>query len=156
MRRIRALNGVAAGILSSFVSRNNDSDGYWALGKLRALAAQLGWVTVEVCLQPIAANEQAPLVCELARRYQTMLERLLSAAPLDARDVRAAKIVIRFEVGLQELSVARFLPTTWGTPFSCEVLITDARGKAYSRKLYGCCSPHDPSRESRSTRAGAV
>lgn len=38
MTRRGELKDVALGVLGSFVSRNNDVDGYWCLGLLRALA----------------------------------------------------------------------------------------------------------------------
>jgi len=39
MVRRKILNGVAAGLASSFVSRNNDIDGSWGMGKLYLVAA---------------------------------------------------------------------------------------------------------------------
>ena len=155
MASIRNLNGVAAGILGSFVSRNNDSNGYWAVGQLRALAADRGWTTVQVCLQPIAEHDSA-LLEELAGRYRAVLDRLLLAAGLSPRTVCMAKVVVRFQLKLAELQASRILPTTWGTPFSCKVVITDARGRLYWRERFDFCAPHDPSRELRSTRARAV
>jgi hypothetical protein len=40
MPRKRRLEGVVANILGSFVSRNNDVGGYWAIGKLYEHARQ--------------------------------------------------------------------------------------------------------------------
>jgi len=34
MARRRALKGIAGGLVSSFISRNNDVNGYWGIGKL--------------------------------------------------------------------------------------------------------------------------
>jgi hypothetical protein len=36
------LKGIAGGILGSFLSRNNDLDGYWGMGILRLLAQEHG------------------------------------------------------------------------------------------------------------------
>jgi len=36
------LKGISAGIASSFISRNNDVDGYWAIGILYKIASESG------------------------------------------------------------------------------------------------------------------
>ena len=40
MPRSARLTNIANGLCGSFVSRNNDVEGYWAIGKLRLLAGQ--------------------------------------------------------------------------------------------------------------------
>ena len=56
------LRGVAHAVLGSFISRNNDIDGYWALGLLRSFAdtagvAELRFDLVTGTAEPSGAQE---------------------------------------------------------------------------------------------------
>jgi hypothetical protein len=46
MPRGARLTNIARGLCGSFVSRNNDLDGYWSIGKLRSLADRYGRAAV--------------------------------------------------------------------------------------------------------------
>lgn len=45
-----ALKSIAAGVLGSFVSRNNDFNGYWAIGQLYSIALRSPARTVSISL----------------------------------------------------------------------------------------------------------
>ena len=149
MSRLDRLNGVAAGLASSFVSRNNDVDGYWAIGRLKAFALEQGQETVTVHLAPLGSNAE-PLLEEIASAYRKMLDRLLATAGLPPDSVEQATVVTRFILSANE--AAQVIPTTRGEPFASEVRLIDHHGKAHSSRSLSTCEPHDPWREQRSVR----
>lgn len=151
MARRRNLKGIASGIASSFVSRNNDIDGYWALGLLCQLAKQLNRSCIVIELVgPTQSEPTAALVSQVGTNYSQMLARMLSRQGMESEWVRRAQISIEFGT-----SGALSAPplNTWGGPFLCKVSITDDHGRVRSVSLTGRCGPHDPQKESRSTRA---
>ena|ERR1700682_617943 len=144
----RLLNNVASGLLGTFVSRNNDVDGYWALGRLRSLADKRhsASVTIDV-LRGIATPTNRDTE-QITRTYRTWLANSLNRHRFAANSVTAAEIDLTFG------SWAGVFPpgqTTWGDPFTCRVTIIDDLGRVHSRVVSGWCAPHSPSRESRST-----
>lgn len=94
MRRCSELGSLASGMLHSFVSRNNDLDGYWGIGVLYLYAQQVGDLTVSIDL---LRAEIAPAVYLLPRdnrqpkfealidRYSSMLKQLMEkrGVPID-------------------------------------------------------------------------
>jgi len=146
---LRCLNGVAAGLASSFVSRNNDVGGYWALGQMKALALGHGSEPVTIHLAPLGDNSDL-LLEEIAANYNKMLGRLLEAAGLPADSVSLATISTRFRLTQDE--AARVTPHTRGEPFASEVTLVDRRGRAHAARSVSTCAPHDPWRERRSAR----
>jgi hypothetical protein len=152
MMRRRELKGIASGLVGTFVSRNNDVDGYWALGKLCALARRADVNLLEIHLHTssvIAATD--PLLTLLASRYAERLASMLARRDIPSSMVRSACIAIQFG------TTDRFPvppPSTWGAPFICTFTLTDDLGVERCASLTAWCGPHDPRRESRSARAG--
>lgn len=150
--RSSILRNIAAGLAGSFVSRNNDSDGYWAVGKLRSLAARLGVDELQIPIRP-TADSGSPLLLEIARRYAVHLARLVGGAGCAVDSVAEAQVVIRFAVawpaGVPHQG-------TWGDPVACEVHLIDRMGKQASARRVTFCWPHDPTREYRSARSGGT
>ena len=72
----RAQRGIAHGIARSFVSRNNDYRGYWALGMLRSYAEEHRLDEVVIQLKPARESRGSPLLDYLEDRYRAMLERV--------------------------------------------------------------------------------
>ena len=68
----RSFNGVADSLLGAFLGRNNDINGYWAIGILCSYAHRSGSALIELDLK-IPSNSSAPCVEPLAARYQMML-----------------------------------------------------------------------------------
>ena len=149
--RSRVLRGVAAGLAGSFVSRNNDSGGYWALGKLRSLASRVGSDRLRIQIKPLVVGGD-PLLSDVATRYSAMLDRLVAQAGGPSESVERAEIVVHLAVD-QPPAVAEF--GTWGAPVACEVTLVDRKGREANARRVTVCGPHDPSLERRSTRGGA-
>lgn len=147
MPRRRELKAIANGVLSSFISRNNDVSGYWGLGKLyrHALNHDISCIEIDLiqdCMHP-AGEEFDPMV----QFYAYMLRRLQARLGMPSLWLVEARLVITFGASSQPATKA-----TWGQPFESELVIKDDLGRGWSVSLMGWCAPHDPEREIRSTR----
>lgn len=145
MPRRREIRGVAIGLLGSFVSRNNDVGGYWALGRLYKHALNTDAPDVRVDLFDLTITPPSDDYAAMAAHFQRMLGDQLSARKLPVDWVRAATICVEFGRAKS--------PDSSGEVFNCVVVITDDRGRAHSASANGACRVHSPVMESRSARA---
>ncbi|MEM7430484.1 MAG: hypothetical protein AAF351_00965 [Pseudomonadota bacterium] len=145
MARRKELANVVHGLYGSFISRNNDVDGYWGIGKLCAFASEAESGTVRIDL---FSKTCEPATSEFQQLIEYYWSKLLSYPP--SRFAVAAKIDINFEPPRPEEK--RVPINTWGSLFELTVTITDDKGRAYSRSGHGRCAPHDPKLESRRSR----
>ena len=145
MPRRKELRGVAFGLLGSFVSRNNDVSGYWAVGRLYQHAVKTNASNVCVDLLDLTITPPSADFAAMATHFQRMLGAQLSARHLPVDWVRAATICVEF--GRVKS------PDTPGDVFNAVVMITDDKGRAHNATANGACWIHDPARELRSIRA---
>jgi hypothetical protein len=139
---------IASAVAGSFVSRNNDVDGYWALGLLRSYADRHGLRSLRFDIlqqDPESTNDVPALVGDA---YRQVLVRQLAIRKIGRELVAKAEIFLTFGADAPDTSSA----STYGAPFSCTVRLTDQRGREFERVRAGCCALHDPSRELRSVR----
>lgn len=144
MPRRKELRGAAFGLLGSFVSRNNDVSGYWALGKLYRHAVEAKASTVSVDLLDLTITPPNDDFAEMALHFQKMLGDQLKARGLPADWVRAATVSVKFERART--------PNAMGDVFNCMVVITDDEGRQRHASTNGTCWMHDPAREAKSDR----
>jgi len=153
MPRSARLKNIAAGLCSSFASRNNDLDGYWSIGKLRSLCERYGRHTVSLNLltssmQPSSSAFSSVLAC-----YRRVLEKLAYLSRIRLEEITVAYITLDFAPPPSPRATDYKLH--WGEPFVLTVTINaNGRGPGIMRHV-GYCRPHDPARESRSTRRAA-
>jgi hypothetical protein len=145
MARRRELRGVAFGLLGSFVSRNNDLGGYWALGRLYKHAVETGAANVCADLLDLTITPPSGDFRAMAVHFQRMLGAQLSARRLPLDWVRAATICVEFG-----RAKSLYAP---GDVFGVVATITDDNGREHRATASGACWVHDPAREARSTRA---
>jgi hypothetical protein len=147
----KKLNHVAAGLLASFVSRNNDVDGYWAPGVLYREAAVQGHATVLDLLTP-AALAPSPSVRSVVQHYAPFLRHALDKQGLAQDGLVKAQISILFDVA--EASQRAIYGK--GDIFACSVMLADRHGNIAQRTVHGRCRPHTPGAFTRSARARPV
>lgn len=152
MSKRNQLNGVAKGLLGSFMSRNNDIDGYWGIGKLHKHSIRHGQVIVELDLIEQSINPEDSHLRDSARAYLQKLLFMVSKVNLSSASIQSAKIFLHFN--RSEITRSQVPQTTHGSPYSCEVQIITINGKKFQAVDFGWCDPHDPSRERKSTRVG--
>ena len=149
MAREKALKNIASGVYGAFVSRNNDLDGYWGLGKLRSLAQQHGVRRVQLDL---LAATIVPADCHFApllKRYSTYLQNRLAGSDVPPARVARAVVELDFE---PDVPAQAPWPCCGGDLFKLTVSIVSDADRVCQIDGYGHCHPHSPSREFRSTR----
>lgn len=142
---------LAAAILGSFVSRNNDVNGYWALGLLRAQADIAASPGIRLDLLRGSVFPPSEVGLQVAQKYEQFLLRQVAVRRIARERIADATIGLTF--GCDERGMTIY--TSYGEPFRCVVSIEDDRGQKHNSSIVARCSAHDPRRESRSTRASA-
>ena len=142
------LRHTATGLLDKFIGRNNDYEGYWALGVLYTEARVSG---NRVALDLLTAKAQpASGACTgLARTWADYLREALGRHGLCAGDLAAATISLEF--GLPPVP-KRPGYVEYGDPFSVLLRLVSRDGLEFARQGTGHCKPYDEFRGSRSTR----
>lgn len=145
----RELLDVAAAVAGSFVSRNNDVNGYWGLGLLRSYADRNGLRSLRFDLLEGDPEPKSDPPALVADAYRRVLARQLTIRRIARGIVTKAEVLLTFDPDTPNTPSA----STYGAPFSCTVRLTDHRGREFERIRIGCCSPHNPLRELQSVRA---
>lgn len=143
----RKFNHTAAGLLSKFISRNNDIDGYWGLGVLyteaRASANRVAFDLLDGAAQPAS-----PVCISAARTWSLYLRVALARHGLTSQALVAATVSIEFGLPLPK----RPLYIPYGDPFVCVVHLLSADGREFTRQKIGYCLPNDQFHGRRSAR----
>jgi len=146
----RRFKHIAHGLFGSFISRNNDVDGFWGIGMLRKHAEEhrVREVQLDLMQRKITPTgfKFEKLVGEYGDRLNVYLDKNGSLHPL----LTSALIQLNFEPDLREV---KLVPrATWGDVFMLTVVLADDLGNEHGATGYGRCGVHDPKRELRSTR----
>jgi hypothetical protein len=146
MSKRKELMGIASGLLGSFVSRNNDFDGYWGIGMLCSHSVENGGQPIMLDLIDRTISPPNTRLQEIAANYGNLLLTHLERRAIPASRVQQCQILLKFNLtGINRNEVPQ---TTHGSPFFCEVNLKSVAGNVYTASRYGWCDPHDPSRES--------
>jgi hypothetical protein len=140
---------LVAAISGSFVSRNNDVDGYWALGLLRAQAGSMGASDLRLNLLRGTVSPHCEAGVRVARTYQHVLLHQLAVRRMAPERIAEATVVLSFRC--EDRGMSSY--TTYGEPFQCAVSLEDDRGRMHNRNIVARCAVHDPKTEIRSSRA---
>jgi hypothetical protein len=147
--RRRKINGVVAGILGSFVSRNNDIGGYWAIGKLyeHARKNQTHNLTIDLATSEILPDglEFRPMV----RGYSSRLADRLAYYAVPMEFISIARIALAFDAAVLAARPPSSMP---GMPFRCTLEVIDKLGRGFAASHVGVARPHNPLKETRSAR----
>jgi hypothetical protein len=145
----RVLANVAHGITDSFLSRNNDVNGYWGLGQLlsRALATNIPSLVIDLRSGLSApALSEAPLSSLPVRWSDRFWSRVDREGLAHATVHRAALSLVC------ELAGASARGQRMEYLVRCCTTIADDHGRIYEATRDVRCSPHDPAFELRSAR----
>ena len=152
MARRKELGSIASGIIGSFNSRNNDIDGYWAIGKLYKLVVQLERKVISIDLKSKIITPSSSEFNYMITFYHNMLTRLLVKHDIPSEWVISVKISAEFEAEFD--SNHHYWRSALGKPCNLKCDILDDNGRHHIAYAYNNCRPHDPSREIQSSRAG--
>lgn len=139
---------IVNGLLGTFVSRNNDIDGYWGLGILRSTVEARGGQQVEINL--LSADSQNGPIELSKKKYRSWLEKSLTKQGLAISSLSVAQIKVRFATSFEEFP--EVIKDTRGLPYECTVEIGRGAEKLYAARKVGVCATHDPSKDRKSTR----
>ena len=150
MPRRKELKGISSGIASSFISRNNDVDGYWAMGILYKIAFESGDNKFTLNLLSGESSPKFKYSKRIAKPYHEYLLNQLEKKGLEEYQIAAA--IVELDFNISHTKKHKMFHWTWGEPFMCRVTVSDDLGKKHIHEEYGWCGKHDPDRERRSTR----
>jgi len=146
MSRRGILKGVACGLLGTFVSRNNDVDGYWGLGVLRLFAERnnLSQLTIDVLHKSPNLSFESPMRIS-EETYRQWFRNALFKAKIYPSDIKEANIYLRFTTFDEFPKTIR---DTRGEPYLCTVSISN-NSRIISVSRIGVCAAHDPRKDRR-------
>lgn len=158
MRRRTELKCIGSGVLGSFVSRNNDLDGYWALGLMFLYASRCGTLSFRLNLltgevQPRPAENfvgSTPDFSILSNRYRVMLLDLLDRRKAPASWLADAEVAIDYESVAARPAYSPL--SAVAKPFLCTLTLTDDLARRHVLSSAGWAWKHDPWREMKSAR----
>ena len=127
MGRRRELRNIANGLIGSFVSRNNDQNGYWGLGLLYEFANLHKTDTVQLSLLSNSDVETKKEFSFLISLYKSRLVKHLSARNIDINCVKDVFITSKFN---QESNPKyHYWGSGLGDPCVCTCEIIDDNGE---------------------------
>ena len=140
MARRKQLKDIAAGIIHSFNSRNNDLEGFWALGKLRRFAIEQDINMVSLDLLKISSSPASNEFDPVLHHYRHKLTALMNKHALPANWLVKAEIQIDFHPEFNH--VLHSHRSDWGEPYVCSINICTDLEKKYSVITGGNCRPY--------------
>ena len=148
MAKRKLLNGIAQGLATTFVSRYNNINGYWALGIMYSIASAKSNYTISLDLGQNITVPNNNKLQKLSSKYCDKLRQLLKVNNLNLSFCKHIVIKITFDVPCTKNHlINRF---TYGKPYTCIVTIIDDLGKIHEHTVLGWCARHNPFKESRS------
>jgi hypothetical protein len=137
----RHLTSAAFGTAQSFASRNNDVDGWWAIG---LLLAELGPGDQQYRID-LVSGEATPIISErglgeLGPAWAQYLRWSLAQHGLSLSQVERARLTLEFD---RTIEVQSRFPGGPDRPFRCTVEIEDDRGGLHSASAEGHCGRLD-------------
>ncbi|WPU21121.1 hypothetical protein RI049_13565 [Cedecea neteri] len=145
MARRKELAGIANALIGSFNSRNNDFDGYWAIGLLKSFSVSHDVDPLTFSLLTDKPNFNHELFNQIPRKYTDMLVKLLRAQQIPLDFVTSVTITIRFKE--PETKQSKITRLTDGKLYGCSCDIIDDRKRHYRAEAYGYCLEHSAQRE---------
>lgn len=147
MTKLSRWRNIAAGLLGSFVSRNNDVGGYWALGLLYAESDEL---RMRLDLLARTAMPDGVAATTVARNYGELLRRAMEREGIEQGELVGAAVELRFATLAMP---PPFHYQAEGDPFACTITLRTSSGQVVTREAYERCWRQQPALFSPSGRA---
>ncbi len=145
MARRKDLKNILQGIVGAFVSRNNDLNGYWAIGKIYKAAVDHKIEIVHLDLLGSSSSLGTAEINQLAQIWSEKLATELAKCNIPKGWLRTAKMTCEFTTDVQNIEVSGIYPVGDLGKYTFEI-ITDI-GSTYSQSKIVKCRQHDASRE---------
>lgn len=144
----RILKHIASGLISSFISRNNDVYGYWGIGKLCSFILDKNLNSVEIDLinrQILPNNNEFNL---LVAQFSDRLITQLAINKLSLKNINEAKILLR----CYENNSINELRKSSPHKMICRIEVIDRNNDLIVLEKSVWSRKHNPNREQKSTR----
>ena len=147
----RKFNHITAGLLSKFLTRYNDIDGYWALGVMYTESRACG-NRVEIDVLHGRARPDFPACSSMARSWALNLREALGRHGIAPDALAAASMLLEF--GLAPMPNIPCYPNDhkFGADFRATLRLQSRDGRTFVRQDRGYCMPHEEFWGRRSTR----
>ena len=136
MARYKVLKSVAHNIGHSFTSLMNYADDDYVMGHIQRFARSTGRdaLTLDFARREAGPPELlAPPISEVPARYTEWFWDLVQRHGSDRSLVQSATLTLRYDIATKR--PLRSAPQFIESPFTCDVRITDIRGKEYVAHL---------------------
>ena len=151
MQKRKVIENYAEGFISSFISRYNDIDGYWGMGKLYNHARQNQTSVITI-------NLLAKVMIPAGTKFETSMNSWSEAIKYRFGEPRFSKNWLANAIIMVEFR--KYSPDKKQNhrigrdtdPAICNLNIEDILGNSYHASRTFACRPHDPLSELRSTR----
>jgi len=134
MSRRKQFRGICHDVLGSFVSRNNDFEGYWALGHYVSILESLGEWSLQLRLQHETETSDHRALDVLKHYYRSAVLRTMAANTMPQEWLADAAIKVSIVAPAQMI---------------CEIEIVSDLGRTYRSERTIAVRPHDPGVELR-------
>lgn len=138
MARRVELQGIVHDVLAAFVSRNNDMNGYWALGQLRNWIEREGASALDIPLAGEDISKINPEISTVSQRFAATLQALMKSHNLPFEWVQDAHLTV-------ELATIDRL--------NCSLRVVSDLGRGFEASCILLVLRHDPRRELRRAAA---
>ncbi|WP_299247090.1 hypothetical protein [uncultured Aquimarina sp.] len=143
MAKRKLFKNIANGVLSSFVSRNNDVNGYWGIGKLYSLMVYKNTYEVEIDLikQTISPNKIE--FNSMIQYFSNQLFNQILRKNLRKSYLKEAKITLNGYPNNTSLSLGQTAPNK----IKCSFRIVDDLKNQYTIEKETWCRKHNSKQE---------
>lgn len=140
MGKSEELKNIANGVLSSFISRNNDVNGYWGIGKIYSLMIKSKASIVEIDLinKTILPYEEQFLF--RISSYSDYLSKRLRIKNIEFDYLKKSKIILKAFPNEKH----KYLEKKNLTRMNCTISFIDVDDKAYILERNVWCRKHNP------------
>jgi hypothetical protein len=148
MARRKEFKTVADGLISSFVSRNNDVYGYWGIGKLYSHMLSSGSMKLTIDLIDRIMEPNNEEFAILISEYSERLRSQIKSRGINDKFLKNAVLTL---VGYPN-EPSPYLGKMAPNRVHCKLLITDDLAKDHSSEANSWCREHNPDNDSKSNR----
>lgn len=148
MARRKQLKNIAFGLLNSFISRNNDVNGYWGIGKLYNLMENSNMFKVQIDLVSKSIQPFNDEFSRLIENYSNRLQHHLNSRHLKNEYLKRAMITLIGYPNEPKLDTGLTAPHR----IDCIVELTDDLTNVHRAEKIIWCRKHDPNKELKSVR----
>ncbi|RBW59239.1 hypothetical protein DS884_05730 [Tenacibaculum sp. E3R01] len=139
----KKLKNIASGLLNSFISRNNDVNGYWGIGKLYSLMIQNNCFEIKIDLLAKTMIPENAKFTPLITRFNKKFKNKIAKIDLCVNEISSVYILLHKKEKIDSDNYKL-------TPLLCSIKVNYKKNIEYHLEVM--CRKHNPKLESKSCR----